>query len=528
MLSGKEGIPQPSPPLAHAEGLQTAEPDGRREADLCEPVQNSLHETVKSARTGPSEGSHEHTCESKIYEIGKLEQGVLDLQLQRSPCSPEQRPILHTSESLSHSSGVDEEEDRRGISKTDLEISSKDTPRDVGSGDVLHEQLQATQETENPGPHQSLPSSQPVTPSALPLHLIPLLPQASPSPKRQRRSIGLSSNQTDNFADDFSGRGGLPDATAGSTPSPHRRRLPNFSAESAGISRTLAYAMDQMNDTPLGGAELEELAVTREAEVDCEGDGATRPKIVRFEESTRQPVELAERLWAEAVQAAATARMQEESEPEMGRETQSGKRGEENTCGRDHATTGGKNTAGEEVELPQEELDMSYVYYKSGMITLEQFKEAQKQKQDRESWDATLEKDANAWFTAEGGSRTVNSDSEVEDTGSEAERATLASQIEALNLNPAQVQEYTRLKLREVELRHAEAEARILEGRLEVKEKDLRIRLATVKQRLEAVRQRKASIICREEIIRKKLEAIAKEAQGSDNALGTDATPESS
>ena len=491
MPSGKEGIPQPSLPHAHT-GLSTTGPDGRREADLCDPVQDSLHDIVKRARTGPPESTHEHTCESKLFEIGELEQGTLDLQLQQSQCSPEQRSILRTSESLSGSSAVEVEEDHPSVSKGNLEISSKDTPRDAGSGDVLHGRPQATREIENPEPHHTPPSSQPVTPSALPLHLIPLLPQTSPSPQRQRRSIGLSSDQADNFADDFSGRGGLPDATARSKSLPRRRRLPNFSTESAGISRTLAYAMDQ--------------------------------------ESTHQPVELAGRIWTEPVQAATTARMHEESEPEMGRGTQSGKQGEGNTCGQDHATTGGKNTADEEEleELRPAEWDLTYCYYKLGMVTLEQYKEAQKQKQDRESKDATSEKDANAWYTAEGGSRTVDSDSEVEDTGSEAERATLASQIEALNLNPAQVQEYTRLKEREVELRHAEVEVRILEERLEAKEKDLRIRLATVKQRLEAVRQRKASINCREEIIRKKLEAITKESQGSDNALGADATSESS
>ncbi len=527
MLSGREKIPQPSPPHARAEGRPKTVPDGRREADLCEPIQNTgLHDIVRSARTGPSESSHEHTlieCEKRIFEIGELEQGVLDLQ--PSTHSSEQRLILRTSESHPRSSGVEEEEDGQGVSDRNLEEVSKDTPpRDAGSGDVLHGP-EAAREMENPGPRQSPgpPSSPSVTPSALPLHLIPLLPQKSPSSKRQRRSIGLSSNQTDKVADDFSGRGGsgLPNVTGGTSPSPQslRSRLQNFSSESAGISRTLAYAMDQMDAThssdylPPRSAELEKLVMTREAEVDREGDVATtRPKTVRFEESTCQPAELAERLWADALQAAVTARTHEESEQKMERATQSDEQDEGVTCAHD-ATVG----AGGKREISPEE-DAGSFLRKLGAVTLGTVEE-------RQSEDATWEIDAMArCATTEGELRTVDPEvgRRVEDVGSEAELATLA-------LKPAQLQEYIRLKEREVELRNAEAETRIFEERLEARENDLMNRLGTVRQRLEAIRQRRASINHQqEEILRKKLEAVTKQAQGSANALGADAPPESS
>ncbi|KAI9462766.1 hypothetical protein BJY52DRAFT_1210559 [Lactarius psammicola] len=404
-----------------------------------------------------------------------------------------------------------------------LERVSKDTqPRSAGSDDVLHGP-EAAREIENPGPRQSPPSSQPVAPSALPLHLIPLLPQKSPSSKRQRRSIGLSSDQTDEVADDFSGRGspGQPNATGGTNPSPQslRLRLQNFSAESAGISRTLAYAMDQMNAThssdylPLRRAEPEKLVVTREAEVDREGDVATRPKTVRFEESTCPPAELAERLWTDAIQAVNTAHAHEESDQKTERAAQSDEQDEGATCGQD-ATIGGKNTASGKGRVP--EGDVWSFLRKLGAVTLGKAEEGQ-------SKDATWEMDAKARRAAtEGISRTVAPQVgwRMEDAGNEAERAALA-------LKPAQLQEYTRLKEQEVELRNAEAEIRTFEERLEAREKDLRTRLGTVRKRLEAIRQRRASINHQEEILRQKLEAVTKEAQGSANALGAVAPPES-
>ena len=477
MLSGKE---------EDREGLPNTEPDERGEVDPYEHVQNSFHDTVESAARTP-EGSHEHTCENKTFEIKELEQGALDLNLQRRPCSPEQRPILHTSESLPRSGSSDveeEEEDRHGISRGNLEQHhySKDTPI-VGdeAPDVLNGR---SEEALNPEPRQR-PSSQPIaatgTPSGLPLHLIPLLPQSSPSPKRQRRSIELSSsNQTENVTDDLGERGGLPSATTGGSPQSLRTHLQTFSGESAGISRTLAYAMDQLHATPLRSTGLEELGMNpgmMGGKVDrpSEGDRATKPKTVGFK---RQPAELAERLWAEA-----TAK------------------------------------ADEKIEIPQTERGLQYCLYRSGFLTLE---EALKSP----SKETTSDMDANMESCAiEGGSRTVDPE-KLEETESEADQATLASQTQALK--PAQLQEYTRLKEREVELRHAGAGVRILEERLEASEKELRICLATVRQRLEAVRQRKASINCREDIIRQKLEAITKEAQQSDNALGADAIPESS
>lgn len=490
-----EKISQLSPPPS-AEGHPKTEPGG---PDPCEPIQNSLHDIiVKSARTGPEEGSHETTtlteCEKRTFEIGELERGVLYLQQ-----NPEKRLTLRMSESHPRSS--------HGTSNEDLESVSNDTPRVAGSGDVLHGP-EAAREMENPGPRQSPISSQPVTPSpsALPLHLIPLLPQKSPSSRRQRRSIGLSSNQID---DDASGPGGLPNAAGGTSPSPQSLRLrppsQNFSAESAGISRTLAYAIDQMDAThspdylPLGG------------EVDREGDAATRPKTVRFEENTYQPAELAERLWSDAVQAAATARMHEESEQKMENDAQ-GEQDEGATCGQDAAISEKSAAGGEREMLP--EGDMPSFLRKLGAVTLGTAEE-------RQSKDATSEVDAKAWCpTTEGRSQTVDLDVgwRAEDTGRETERATLA---------PKPAQEYTRLKEREMELRNAEAEIRTFEERLEAREKDLMSRLGTVRKRLEAIRQRRASINRQEEILRQKMEAVTKEAQSSANALGADAPPES-
>ncbi|KAH9059591.1 hypothetical protein EDB87DRAFT_1832092 [Lactarius vividus] len=467
LLSGMEKILQASPPPS-TEGHPKTEPDGRREADPCESIQNSLHEIiVKSARTGPEEGRHEPTlteCEKRKFEIEELEREVLDLQP-----TPEQRLSLRMSEFYPRSS--------HGASKEDLKSVSKDTRRIAGPGDVLRVP-EAAQEMENLGPLQSPISSQPVTasPSALPLHLIPLLPPKSPSSRRQRRSIGLSSNQTDG---DASGPGGLPNATGGTSPSPQSLRLclQNFSAKSAGISRTLAYAIDQMDAThspdylPLGDTEL------GAGEVDREGDAATRPKTVRFEENTYQPAELAERLWSGAVQAAVTARMHEESEEKMVRGAQ-GEQDEEATCGRDVTVSENSVAGGEREMLP--EGDMQSFLQKLGTVTL----------------------------------------GRAEDTRRETERATLTSK-------PAHLQEYTRLKEREVELRNAEEEIRTFEERLEAREKDLMNRLGTVRQRLEAIRQRRASINRQEETLRLKMEAVTKEAQSSANAPGTDAPPES-
>jgi hypothetical protein len=463
MLSGKEEISQPSP--SHIEGLSTTEPDGRQGTDP-KPVQDSLHDILV--------GGHEPTL---------IEKGIFETD---------------ASESHPRFSGSEEED----FSIGNLERDSNDTSEDADLGEALHGRPEATLEIENPGPHQSPPSSQPITPSALPLHLIPLLPQVSPSLKRQRQSIGLSSNQADKAADDLSVGGA--NATGGTTPSPQnlRSHLQNFSAEPAGISRTLAYAMDQMNVTPLRGAELEDTAMT-EVEVNCEGDEATRPKTVRFdEESTPQPsVELAERLWTDAVQAAVTARMREES----GQKT---KRAAQNSS--QDGTVGGENTAGGTPEV-----SLRYCLYRLSLFkTLEEA-------EGRPSKGVTSEMGANAWCTNEGGSGTL--ESEVEASWSESE-----AEGEILAMKPAQLQEYTRLKEREVELRRAGAEVRILEERLEAREKDLRMRLATVRQRLEAVRQSKASINCRQEIIRQKLEAITKETQEPANALGADATPDSS
>lgn len=462
-------IPQPSPPHARAEGPPKTEPDGRWGADLCEPNQHSLQDMAKSARTGPSpsEGSREHTHEERIFEIGELEQGVL--RPQPSTRSPEQRLVLRRSQSHPRASrrGVEKQADRHGS----LERVSKHTSRNAESGDG---QGAALEMMENPGYHrQSLPTSQPVTPSpTLPLHLIPLLPLKSPSSKRQGRSIGPLPNQVDKVADDFSGRGGLTGRTSPSTQKENLRglRLQNCSAESAGISRTLAYAMDQMNATnflPLRGAELEKLVMTREAE----GDVATRSKTVRFEESTCHPAELAEHLWTDAVLAAAT-------------------------CGQG-ATIGEKIPEG----------DAHSFLRNLGAVTPGKAEERQSNK------DAILGTDVKARCAAEGGSRTVEPEVgwRAEDAGSEAERAILASQT----LKPAQLREYTRLKEREVELRNAEAEIRMLEERLEGREKDLRNRLETVRQSLEVIRQRRASVNRQKEILRQKLDAVTKEVQGS-------------
>ena len=471
------------PPPSHArttEGLPKS--DGREEADP--DVQDNLHDIVKSA------GEYRHVLiEKKTFEIGELEQEVLP-----SIHSHERQRVLHTSE-----------EDCHDVS---LERDSEDTPRDECPSDVLHVRPEASLEMENPGPHQSPSSPQPITPPALPLHLIPLLPQVSTSPKRQRRSLGPSFNQADTVTDDFMGGGD--NATGGTIPSPHnlRSHIQNPSTEPAGISRTLAYAMDQMNATPSRGAEREELAMVKEAEEDCGGDEATRPTTVRFEDSTSQSAELAERLWTDAVQAAATSRMHEESEQRMKRAAQSSSEDEGVSLRQDDTTDARKMRSGKGV-MPVAEGGLRYCLYGLGL----------------QNKHATSEMDANAWCTTEGGSRSVDPEVEASGSGSETEGATLASQTQTVK--PAQPQEYTRLKEREVELRRAEAEARILEERLEAREKDLRIRLATVRQRLEAVRQRKASINYREEIIRQKLEAITKESQESANGL-VDTAPESS
>ncbi|KAH8984924.1 hypothetical protein EDB92DRAFT_2116912 [Lactarius akahatsu] len=457
-------MPQLSPPPS-AEGHPKTVP-GR--LGPYEPIQNSLQDIiVKSARTGPEEGSHEPTtlteCEKKTFEIGEPEQGVLDLQQ-----NPEKRLTLRMSESHPRSS--------HGASNEDLESVSKDTPRIAGSGDVLHGP-EAAREMENPGPRQSPMCSQPVTPSpsALPLHLIPLLPQKSPSSRRQRRSIGQSSNQTDDGA---SGPGCLPNAAGGTSPSPQslRLRLQNLSAESAGISRTLAYAIDQMDAThppdylPPGGAELEKPGA---GEVDREGGAATRPKTVRFEENTYQPAELAERVWSDAVRAAVTARMHEESEQKMESDAQ-GEHDEGATCGQDAAVCEKSAAGGEREMLPEGE--MQSFLRKLGTVTLGR-------KEERQSRDTT-------WVDLD-------------------------------------LQEYIRLKEREVELRNAEAEIRTFEERLEAREKDLMSRLGTVRQRLEAIRQRRASINRQEETLRQKMEAVTKEAQSSANAPGADAPLES-
>ncbi|KAI9444170.1 hypothetical protein H4582DRAFT_2053873 [Lactarius indigo] len=417
------------------------------------------------------------------------------------------------SESHPHSSGIEEQKGHHGAFNGDLERGLEDTPRSAGSVDRLHGPEGAP---ENPGPRQSPPSSQLVapSPSALPLHLIPLLPQKTPSSKRERRSIGLPSTQTD---DDASRPGSLPSATGGTGPSPQslRLRLQNSSTESAGISRTLAYAMDQMDAThspdysPPGGAELEKLWA---GEADREGDTVTRPKTVRFEGNTHQPVNLAERLWTDAVQAAATVRMHEESEQKKESEAQN-EQDEGVTCGKD-TTVDKKSTAGGKREMVSEG-DVQSFFRKLGAVTLGEAEE-------RQNKDATWEMDTKVpCATTEGGSRKVDPGVgwRVEDAGSEAERATLVLK---------QLQEYARLKEREAELRNAEAEIRIFEERLEAREKDLVNRLGTVRQRLEAIRQRRASINRQEETLRQKMEAVTKEAKGSASVLGADAPPESS
>src|ERR1700677_3973051 len=123
MLSGREEISQPSPSHTRiTEGL----PDGRREADP-EPVQDNLHDIVKSAPAEPSEGSHEHTLiEKRTFEIEELEQGALHI-----------RPSLHTSESHPHSRGIEEESHDVSIGNLERDSKAKQH-RDAVSGDVLH------------------------------------------------------------------------------------------------------------------------------------------------------------------------------------------------------------------------------------------------------------------------------------------------------------------------------------------------------------------------------------------------------
>src|SRR6266404_72712 len=318
MPSGKDVLQslQPSPSRARPGGplLLRAEPDRRQETDQCEPIEDSgLYDLVKGAQSG----SDDRTLIGRLFEIGESKQEIV-LDLQPSTRSPQQEPSLRRWEPNLPSIGIGEQEG-------DLERVWKGTPQDVGLDGVLRrpEAAQEMEEIEVTAPRQSRPTSQfpsVTSPAIVPLHLIPLLP--SPSPKRRRRSSGLSLNQTDTVVDDYSGRGGLTNVTGGITPSPQPSPLSvrsNLSASSTGISRTLAYAMDQMNIThlpdylPLRDAELEDPAMTRQDEVKHEGDVLTRLKTVRFEESTSGPPELTERLWGDAVLAVATACTHEES-----------------------------------------------------------------------------------------------------------------------------------------------------------------------------------------------------------------------
>ncbi|KAH9962238.1 hypothetical protein BC827DRAFT_1383665 [Russula dissimulans] len=445
---------------------------GQQDAKLLrEHVEQSLRDMAKSARAirdvmlsaRPPEDSRELALieyEEKVAAIHALTRGVLDLQSRIN--LPERRGlVLPTTHSHPHSPGEERQTNREdGFEITSITARLSEDSVAFPSSETGREDDEDFQPLQSPPPFQ-LGAAPPV-----PLHLIPLFPQRSSPSNRRRVSIDPSVPRIDEAPATLHRRRSLPSSSGEPTSSSQSDFWPlhtrDHAARSPVISRTLAYAMGQMDHAE--PVESTRPAISKEGGVDPNEEKG----IEQDAESVRasQPPGVA---------------------PHFG-------------TGQGLVDTGEKmrdvawcQTDGEErQEEPQR------------MSTTEETKPQSEVK--------TLRKPDEVEDNAKGFSRRQE-ETEVE-------------QLEDLTLSPQADPEerYLNLKKQEMELRRAKAEVQILEEALQERENDLWSRLETIRQRLEVIRQRRALMDQEEDDLRQKLldagtkskQALAKPRSGTE------------
>jgi hypothetical protein len=458
-----------------------AGPDGRQESNAPKHIENDLCDMLRRA---------EH--DERMATVQALTQGPSDVKLRTN--TPEHESAYH--DTSSNSAGKIGPEIAPGTAESDLipglEMSME-------NGNHLGPKLR-----------QSLPQPRRDSPSALPLHLVPLLPQGhTPPSKRPQPSIDLFLDKNDDDPTDLHGHGSLPHATGEtlSTSQSETLQSKTRAAGSFGISRTLTYAMTGMESTTwlvgspalIGGeGKLERLVTSKGAEACHKEDIGSERETAKLEETSHQiPRETG------GVQADAIATMRNATAQQM------------DGGGATHkeAQVGTRNLEGQ-----REELRLQMCVRKEEEI---QFLAPRKPKR------VTF---------ADGGTRRTGEDAKaaeteawrvVEDQDHEGPEGELRAVFEGLatretedpivahqNLILAQSRTesgFTNLKEREMEIRRARSDLEILEERFQVIERDLCNRLERVRQNLEAIRQRKASIDRQEDGLRKMLLAASRE-----------------
>jgi hypothetical protein len=468
MLSGQE-IWLPHSPLASMGASSGAGPDGRQECDPCKHLENSLCDVARSVGTlrgpilgaQPRQDGREHAPvehEEKMASIQSLAQGVLDDQLHIN--TPEQESAFHMPNS--HAPSNDAEEGKHEIAS---EITSG-TSRKDGAFPGLE---MGVKEGNNLDPKlRQLPAPPPPnhdTPSALPLHLVPLLPQRNTPLNRRQPSIDPFLGKNDDDLTDSHGHKSLPHATS-ETPSTFQSEVWPFQTRAAGsssISRTLAYAINQMKSTrPVGSPAL------------LERDGKPQP-----EGTTPQFLRGSDHLGTGGVQADAVAAT---------RDTM--------------AQTDGEAKRKEASQ--KEELEFLGLR-NSGKVTFADMG-------TRRIGEGEKGTKAEAWRVAE------NQD----DKGPKRDQRDVFKELAALEIEGSSValpnlmlaQSRTEeLKEREMEIRRARTDVQILEERFQAIERDLCNRLETVRQGLEAIRRRKAFIDRQEDNLGQMLVAASREQE---------------
>lgn len=513
MVSGQD-IRLPHLSLSSTDTSLAAGPDSdeRREADVRKRIMNGLRDMLRSAETvrdailsaQSQEDSHEHALveyEERVAAIQALVHGALSLQLHIKTPEHEsdlRMPDWHTPSNLTE--------------KEKHVISSKITSESAGSsgkdGVFLDLEMGGEEENLDPKPPQSLvpPQSNHDAPSTVPLHLVPLLPQRNTPPNRRQLSIYPFVDKNDEDPPEPHRHRSPPHST-GETPPVVQGELLEFqtrTAESSGISRTLAYAMSQMESMgpvgslPLHDGKPDQLVTPKGTEVDHNEEIGTKQEAVKLGERTLKFPGEAERLGLGAVQVDTIATMRDATAHEMDGEVKRREaRVETRSMEAQREELRQKGGVRKEEELRREAPALP----KPGRVTFAEMG-------TRRIGEGVKEMKAEAWYVAE---KRNHEEPKAEQRDVFKELAT--RETEGLILTPQNLElarsrteeSYTRLKECEMEIRKARTEVQVLEETFQARERDLRSRLEIVTQSLEAIRQRKAFIDRQEDSLRQKL-----------------------
>ncbi|KAI0246178.1 hypothetical protein BJV78DRAFT_1256986 [Lactifluus subvellereus] len=460
-------------------------------------------ETVRDAilSAQPQEDIREHALveyEERVAAIQALAQGVLSLRLHIK--TPERESAHHTPDWHTPSNVAEKEKH---------EIGSKITSESAGS---------SGKDGVFPGLEMVIvsPQSNHDAPSALPLHLVPLLPQRNTPPKRRQPSINPFVDRNDEDPAEPHWHRSPPHST-GETPPTVQSEFWEFqtrTAESSGISRTLAYAMSHMESMgpvrslPLHDGKLDHLVTPKETEVDHNEEIGTKQEAVDLGERTSKSPGGADSLGTDGIQVDAIAMPRDTTARETNGEVKRGDaRAEIRSLEAQREELRQKGGVRKEEELQRE----APALQKPRRVTFAEVGA-------RRTGEGVKETKAEAWCIA------VNQDHEEpkarqRDVFKDSELATRETEGPILTLQnlelaqPWTERSYTGLKEREVEIRKARTEIQTLEETFQARERDLRNRLETVRLGLEAIRQRKAFIDRQEDDLRQKLVDASREQE---------------